>query len=51
MEADASIAKERRPSPGLEGVNDFDVVLPVGPLVALEALWLRPQLETGRTSS
>ncbi len=34
--ADASTAKARRPSPGLEGVNDFDAVLPMDPLVALE---------------
>ena len=33
--ADASKAKARKPSPGLEGVNDFDVMLPVDPLVAL----------------
>jgi hypothetical protein len=32
--ANASTAKERKPSPGLEGVNDFDAVLPVGPLTA-----------------
>ena len=36
VEADASTAKARKPSPGLEGVNDFDAVLPVGPLVALK---------------
>ena len=35
MRADASTAKAHRPSPGLEGVNDFDAVLHVGPLVAL----------------
>jgi hypothetical protein len=34
--ADASTEKARRPSPGLEGVNDFDAVLPMDPLVALE---------------
>jgi hypothetical protein len=34
--ADASTAKARKPSPGLEAVNDFDAVLPVGPLVALK---------------
>ena len=34
--ADASTVKAHRSSPGLEGVNDFDAVLSVGPLVALE---------------
>jgi hypothetical protein len=34
--ADASTAKARRPSPGLEGVNDFDAVILMDPLVALE---------------
>ena len=33
--ADASKAKARKQSPGLEGVIDFDVVLPVDSLVAL----------------
>ncbi len=33
---DASTAKARRPSPGLEGVNDFDAVILMDPLVALE---------------
>jgi hypothetical protein len=33
--ADASTAKARKSSPGLEGVNDFNAVLPVGHLVAL----------------
>ena len=33
--ADASKAKARKPSPGLEGVSDFDAVLPVDPLVTL----------------
>ena len=32
---DASKAKARKPSPGLEVVNDFDAVLPVDPLVVL----------------
>ena len=33
--ADASKAKVRKPSLGLEGVSDFDAVLPVEPLVPL----------------
>jgi hypothetical protein len=33
--ADASKAKARNPSPGLEGVNDFTAVLPIGRMVAL----------------
>ena len=35
MVADASTAKARNPSPGLEDVNDFAAVLPIGPLAAL----------------
>ncbi len=48
--ADASKAKARKPSPGLEGVDDFDVVLPVDPLVALAEspaplTWYRANIE------
>ena len=50
MVADASTAKARKPSTGLEGVNDFDAVLPVGPLVALKespasSTWDRTYIE------